>query len=136
MRTEFALKAREIELKERQISDEMTMKALKEVRDDFDALTRRVVALGNAGPSISIEQIQPLVKQVIAEALINGGELVETPGSVEGGTPSGLPEGGSEEQDSLPGVPGSREVNGRHFVPNPEGGWLEAVPNDQADMNA
>ena len=88
------------------------------------------MALGNAGPGISIEQIQPLVKQVIAEALINGAELVEDqPGSVDGRTPSGLPEGGSEEQDSLPGVPSSREVNGRHFVPNPEGGWLEAVPN-------
>lgn len=127
---EFALKARELELKERVAADEMTMKGLKEVRDDFEALSRRIDVLGNAGPGISIEQIQPLVKQVIAEALINGGELVETPGSVDGGTPSGLSVGGSEAPDSLPDVPGSREVNGRHFVPNPAGGWLEVVPNE------
>ena len=128
---EFAIKEREVELKERATADEMTMKALKEVRDDFDALTRRVVALGNAGPGISIEQIQPLVKQVIAEALINGGELVETPGSVDGGTPAGLEEGA---EDSLEGVPGSREVDGRHFVPDGNGGWLEAIPNDPSKV--
>ena len=127
--TEFALKAREIELKERATADDMTMKALKEVRDDFDALSRRIAVLGNAGPGISVEQIQGLVKQVIAEALINGEELVETPGSIDGGTPAGLEEG-AEEQDSIEGLPGSREINGRHFVPNPNGGWLEAVPNE------
>jgi len=128
---EFAIKEREVELKERATADEMTMKALKEVRDDFDALTRRVVALGNAGPGISLEQIQPLIKQVIAEALINGGELVETPGSVDGGTPAGLEEGAD---DSLEGVPGSREVDGRHFVPDGKGGWLEAIPNDPSKV--
>lgn len=98
--TEFALKAREIELKERATSDEMTMKALKEVRDDFDALSRRITALGNSGPAFSIEQIQPLIKQTVIEALQNGAELVEDEplngeallGINEGGTPIELPE--------------------------------------------
>ena len=98
--TEFALKAREIELKERATSDEMTMKALKEVRDDFDALSRRITALGNSGPAFSIEQIQPLIKQTVIEALQNGAELVEDEhlngeallGINEGGTPIDLPE--------------------------------------------
>lgn len=98
--TEFALKAREIELKERATSDEMTMKALKEVRDDFDALSRRITALGNSGPAFSIEQVQPLIKQTVMEALQNGAQLVENeplnsealPGINEGGTPIELPE--------------------------------------------
>lgn len=98
--TEFALKARELELKERIGSDEMTMKALKEVRDDFDALSRRITALGNSGPAFSIEQIQPLIKQTVLEALQNGAQLVEDepidgkelPGINEGGTPIEVPE--------------------------------------------
>jgi len=137
---EFAIKNRELDLKERIGSDEMTMKSLKEVRDDFDALTRRVVALGNSGPGISIDQIQPLVKQAIAEALVNGTQLIEVgPGPHEGGTPiepekapEGLGEG--EEQDSIPDVPGSRQAaDGRHYVKGRNGQYLEVEPvNAQA----
>lgn len=94
---EFAIKNRELDLKERMGSDEMTMKSLKEVRDDFDALSRRITALGNSGPAFSMEQIQPLIKQAIAEALQNGAQLVEDegeelPGPHEGGTPIVPPE--------------------------------------------
>ena len=128
---EFDLKERELLLKERTSADDMTMKSIKEIRDDFDALTRRITSLGNSGPAISIEQVQPLVKQVIAEALANGGDLIKLPGPHEGGTPiepeeapEGLEEGG--EQDSIPDVPGSRQAaNGRHYIKNKNGQYLE-----------
>lgn len=131
---EFALKARELELKERKTADEMTMKALKEVRDDFDALSRRITALGNAGPAISMEQIQPLVKQVVAEALQNGAQLVEeaSPGIGEGGTPipEEAPEGFEDaDGDGLPDVPGSRKAkDGKYYVKGRDGRYLEVEP--------
>jgi hypothetical protein len=132
---EFQIKERELLLKERSTSDDMTMKGLKEVRDDFDALTRRFTALGNSGPGLSVEQIQPLVRQAIAEALVNGGQLIEAPPGIgEGGTPidpeeapEGLGEG--EEQDSISDVPGSRQAaDGKHYVKGRNGQYLEIEP--------
>jgi hypothetical protein len=132
---EFQIKERELLLKERSTSDDMTMKGLKEVRDDFDALTRRFTALGNSGPGLSVEQIQPLVKQAIAEALVNGGQLIEAPPGIgEGGTPidpeeapEGLDEG--DEQDSISDVPGSRQAaDGKHYVKGRNGQYLEIEP--------
>lgn len=39
---------------------------------EFDATSRRITALGNSGPAITPEQIQPLVHQVIMQMLSSG----------------------------------------------------------------
>jgi hypothetical protein len=127
---EFDLKSRELDLKERVGSDEMTMKSIQEIRNDFDAMTKRITALGNSGPAFSAEQVAPLIKQAVQEALANGSELFhDAPGIHEGGTPVGLPAGGSDDlDDSLEGVPGSRlAADGKHYVKGPQG-YLEVEP--------
>ena len=88
---EFDIKERELNLKENVATDKATVEALREIREDFKAISDRITALGNAGPAISIEQIQPLIKQVVSEALANGAEFgpdVEAlPGINNGGNP-------------------------------------------------
>lgn len=92
---DYRIREREIELKEKVAVNEGDFKLMKEIRDDFKALSERITALGNAGPGISMEQIQPLIKQAIKEALINGGQLIEDdviPGMNEGGTSIVVPQ--------------------------------------------
>jgi len=118
---------------------------VSEIRNDFDALSKRITALGNAGPAFSLEQIQPLLKQAIAEALQAGGPgpdaMDHLPGPHEGGTPIVPPEptegqeGATEpapEGDSLPNVPGSRLApDGQHYIndPNRSGKFLQVMGN-------
>ncbi len=56
------------------------------------------MALGNSGPGISVEQIQPIIKQIVRGMLNAGepgaGELEPLPGPHEGGTPIEPPEPG------------------------------------------
>jgi hypothetical protein len=83
---ELTIKEREVALKENVAGNESVIKQVQEIRADFDAISKRITALGNAGPAISLEAITPLIQQVIAEALKNGGELINIPGPHEGGT--------------------------------------------------
>jgi hypothetical protein len=83
---EFDIKERQVALQENVAGNESIIKSIQEIRADFDAITKRITAIGNSGPAISIEQIAPLIKQTIAEALANGGELINLPGIHEGGT--------------------------------------------------
>ena len=100
--------------------------------------------MGNAGPAFSLEQIQPLLKQAIAEALQAGGPgpdaMDHLPGPHEGGTPivpvepsagdtEATPEPAPEE---YPDVPGSRKApDGNFYVndPNRSGKFLRVVEN-------
>ena len=52
------LRAQELLLKEKQV-------AVEQQRLDYEAETKRLVALGNSGPAVSVEQIQPLVAQLV-----------------------------------------------------------------------
>lgn len=84
---ELSIKERQVALSEAKTSDEMNMKAIQQIRDDFDALTRRITATGNAGPMWSVEQIKPLIDQCIRESLVNGEQLIPVPKGIhEGGT--------------------------------------------------
>ncbi len=125
-------KDRELTIKERAQQLSETKTAVTEIREDFKALSDRITALGNSGPAFSAEQIAPLLKQAVIEALQQHGpgtgEAGELPGLHEGGTPVGLPQGNSELPDSLEGVPGSRmAADGRHYVKKGNG-YLEVQP--------
>lgn len=93
---ELADKDRELAIKERAQSLNETKTAVSEIRADFDALSKRITALGNSGPAFSIEQIAPLLKQAVIEALQAGGPAPDSrddlPGLHEGGTPIVPPE--------------------------------------------
>lgn len=76
---ELSIKERDLDLREKQV-------AVQEQREDYEAETRRVTALGNSGPALSVEQIQPVLKQLLA-GMISNGELIHLlPGPHEGGT--------------------------------------------------
>ncbi len=132
---ELSVKEREIALKEKLAIHDTTVDAVEQIRLDFDAMSKRITALGNSGPALSVEQIQPLIRQAIAEALGNGAELFNAPpGRDEGGEPIGLPTGAADEVDSLPGVVGSRQAaDGRHYVKNGNGGYAEVVQQPQEE---
>lgn len=134
---ELADKDRELAIKERAQSLNETKTAVAEIREDFRALTDRLAAVGNAGPGISVEQLQPLIRQTLLEIFQAGGpsadtpeELERLPGMDQGGEPIGLPEGAADDQDSLPDVPGSRlAADGKHYVQR-NGSYHEVVkPN-------
>ena len=130
---------RELNIKERAQTLSETKTAVAEIREDFRALTERLTSVGNAGPTISVEQLAPVIRQTLMEILQAGGpgadtpeELERLPGREQGGTPLGLPTGPAAEQDSLPEVEGSRQAaDGKHYVQN-ENGWNEVIaPQEQ-----
>jgi hypothetical protein len=140
-------------IKRLQLDLELKKATAQEARDDYEAETKRLTAVGNSGPGISVEQIQPIVKQIIRGMLNAGdpaglaGELAHLPGILEGGTPiepvASANEAGEgdanqqqPEQDSLPGVPGSRQASdGKHYVKSANGGYAEVAPIE-AEPNA
>lgn len=137
---ELADKEREFAIKESAQALAWAKTGVEEIRADFDALTKRLTAIGNSGPAISMEQIQPIVRQTIMELLEAGGPGADTPeeleglkGMHEGGEPIGLPEGAADDVDSLPDVPGSRQAaDGKHYVKNGNG-YAEVIkPNAPA----
>jgi len=128
---ELTIKAQELDLK-------LKNSIAEQARLDYEAETKRLIALGNSGPGISIEQIQPILKQLI-QGMISNGELVykDIPGINEGGNhiPGNEPDEDDEmtgepqgyvpekvqqepiEEDSIPGVKGSRLApDGQHYV--------------------
>jgi hypothetical protein len=143
---ELADKDRELSIKERNQSLNETKTAVSEIREDFRALTDRITAIGNSGPAFSAEQIAPLIRQAVLEALQAGGPGADTPeelrGLHEGGTPVGVPAPAAEAPegdedangngipDSLEGVPGSRQAaDGKHYVKG-RNGYMEVSPLD------
>jgi len=121
----------------------------EQARLDYDAETKRLTAIGNSGPAVSKEQVEPLIRQIVTAMLNAGdpagraGDLAHLPGVSEGGTPiepQEAPEGardtsgeGDQEQDSMPGVPGSRLApDGKHYTKNAAGQYLEVQPAENA----
>jgi len=78
-------KDREMELKEHELELKFRDRKAGNAREDYDSETKRVTALGNAGPAISREQIEPVLRQLL-NGMIVSGELIGDPIS-EGGTP-------------------------------------------------
>lgn len=70
---ELDIKASEVKIR----SDEMELRNKEAIatqhRLDYEAETKRVVALGNSGPAISVDQIQPVVAQLM-RGMLNANE--------------------------------------------------------------
>jgi len=136
---DLADRDRELAIKERAQSLNETKTAVSEIREDFRALTERLTSVGNAGPTISVEQLAPVIRATLLEILQAGGPGADTPeeleqarGMHEGGEPLGLPEGAAAEQDSIPGIVGSRmAADNKHYVQNADGSYSEVVKPEQ-----
>jgi len=137
-------KNRDLDIRSREVDIRWREAQATQARLDYEAETKRLTSIGNSGPGISVEQIQPLVKQII-QGMLNAGEpgsgaLAHLPGPHEGGTPIALPDGSegqegangngaAQQTDSLPDVPGSRlGPDGKHYVPGANGSFLEVQP--------
>jgi hypothetical protein len=69
---ELADKDRDLDIKEREIRlKEMEAEAIQS-RLDYEAENKRLAAVGNAGPIVTAEQIQPVLKQLLESMLIAG----------------------------------------------------------------
>lgn len=116
---EFDIKERELALKEKTAGHDAVVEAVREIREDFKAITDRLTALGNAGPIIKPEQIQPLIKQAVDEALANGQSFGEI-ASENVGNSAEL----KADLNEPPVEDAQLADDGQWYVPNPEGGHL------------
>ena len=116
---EFDIKERELELKEKTAGHDAMVEAVREIREDFNALTDRIVALGNAGPIITAEQVQPLIKQAITEAIANGGSFGEVT-DLSVGNAIEL----NEDVKEPPTEDAQLAPDGNYYVQSPDGGYM------------
>ena len=137
----------EMRLKHLQLDLDKRIAETNAARLDYEAESKRLTALGNSGPAVSVEQIQPLVKQLVSSMLNAiqpglGDNMPDLPGQQEGGTVPGAddeagegnpsPEPPQAPADSLPDVPGSRQApDGNHYVPDPNrpGKFMQVMQN-------
>lgn len=117
---ELTIRAQELDLKFRET-------AAVQARLDYEAETKRLAALGNSGPALSVEQIQPIVRQLLKGMLQQGEpiefnnefEEIET-GLGDGGTPTEA----NEPTDEEPPMEGARKArDGNWYVENENGGF-------------
>ena len=130
---QLADKEREIDIKQSEVDRLWRETAANVARLDYEAETKRLVALGNSGPAVSLEQIQPVLKQLL-RGMINAGELREDaivfpdepPGMDDGGTAPEFDEEGNRpkiEEDEEPPMEGAQKApDGNWYVQN-ENGW-------------
>lgn len=143
-------KDRELKVKEANMQINAANTMLDNVRADYRAIDDRIKSLGNSGPGISIEQIQPLINQAVMQALRQGGPSgdidvehmqhgIPGPGVSEGGTPVEPPQANAGAENSSEGAeppaapeglpPGAKQApNGRYYVQDGEQ-YLEVRPN-------
>lgn len=134
---ELASKDRDLDIREREADTKFKEAAANAARLDYEAETKRLAALGNAGPGISVEQIQPVVKQLLMDMLRAGDLNTEImPGPHEGGTPNEFDEEGNSPvdgetlDDEQPPMEGAQKAKDGNYYVQQDGKWF------MVDMNA
>lgn len=111
-----------IEELQAKLKDQEVDKAVK-VQDSnirgFDAETKRITAIGNSGPYVTMEQVQPLIMQTIMQMLGNGA-------AGEGGLP--MPAANMSEPAPMPPM-GQNLPPDSGFVPEPMMPGAPAMPS-------
>jgi hypothetical protein len=69
---ELADKERELDIKEREIALREKEAKVREIREDYKAENERLQTLGNSGPAVTPEQIQPVLQQLLKDMLASG----------------------------------------------------------------
>ena len=129
-----SIELRRIDLEEKKIS-------VEQQRLDYEAETKRVTALGNSGPGLSVEQIQPVVRELLSGMARNGELVWNAKGPHEGGSPMMLPEvtGGAPtgaaapptapEQPPIPGA--AKAPDGNWYLQHPNGQHMQVMNGGQ-----
>jgi hypothetical protein len=124
----LADKDKELTIKAQDLDLRFKTATAEQARLDYDAETKRLVGLGNSGPAITPEQIQPIVKQLIV-GMLNAGE-------------PGKGDEFAAQLDNMPApvveppIEGAKQApDGKWYVPDPnrQGKYLrvEGNPNQQ-----
>lgn len=131
-------KAAEIDIRSVEADTARRTAIANAARLDYEAETRRLVALGNAGPIVTPDEIKPVISQLI-QGMLRAGEPQDVDEMAGGGGQEPLGEGGQLPlgQSGLPDqapVPGARQAgDGNWYVDDPDrpGKYL-MVGNDGA----
>jgi hypothetical protein len=119
---ELADKDREMELKEHEFKLGVLQAGVKENRDDYDAETRRLTAVGNAGPIVTPKMLEPVLKQLL-QGMLAEGSLVDE--KVIENAPMGSNQEEAAEGEETPPMEGARKApDGKWYTENPDGGYL------------
>lgn len=105
---ELADKDRELDIREKEQDRMWREAAARESRADYEAETKRLVALGNSGPALSREQIEPVVRQLL-EAMLRAGSPSDVDEIDIDQISKGLSKGGTPIDASLEAEPGEGE---------------------------
>lgn len=122
--TELTQKGQELDLRFKEASAEQS-------RLDYEAETKRAAAFAKA---ISVEEISPVIKQLLAGMVTNGEIIFRQPGVNNGGTliepPSGSNgQNGQNGNTEQPPIAGAQKGNdGEWYVPHPDGGFARVEP--------
>ncbi|MDE2031386.1 MAG: hypothetical protein KGI58_03975, partial [Patescibacteria group bacterium] len=71
---ELADKSREFDIREKELELRLKEATAREAREDYRAENDRIKVLGNSGPAITPEQIQPVLQQLL-KGMLKAGEL-------------------------------------------------------------
>lgn len=112
---DLADKDRELTQKGQDLDLRLKEATSEQARLDYDSETKRLVALGNSGPSITVEQIQPILMQLLKGMKITGEPDIDEKKD-------------ANELDSVPGIEGSRQApDGSHYVKHTNGQYMKVV---------
>lgn len=136
---EVADKDRELDTRAYEAETNRKTAATNAARLDYEAETKRLVALGNSGEAIKVEQIQPLIRQIVNQMLAAGAPGDQAEG-VEGVGDDEAPSEGLGQE----APPGGEQPPIEGAVQGPDGGWYkqqgqqwyQVQPNEQASLQA
>ncbi len=120
----LADKDRELTIKEYDYELKHKIAEADQARKDYEAENARLTALGNSGPAVSVEQIEPVVRQLL-QGMLNAGEpgqehviprkTVDDHAAERAALePSEAPEGPTDEQPPMEGA--KRASDGQWYV--------------------
>lgn len=123
---ELADKNRELDIKEQQIKLNEKIAKAEQARLDYDAENKRLTALGNSGPAVSVEQIQPIVAQLLSGMMDNGeptGNNIRTRSVQELAAEKATLEPPEGQEGATPAAPDDEEPPMDGAEKAPDGAW-------------
>lgn len=105
---ELADKERELDIRQMDADRQWREAAATQSRLDYEAETKRLTALGNSGPALTREQIEPVVRQLL-EAMLRAGSPSDVNEIDIEQIAKGLSKGGTPIEASVEAEPGEGE---------------------------
>lgn len=124
-------KEKELAIKAQTLDLNFKKGATDAARLDYEAETKRLTALGNSGPAVAVEQIQPVLQELLAGMIANGELVFKQPGVHEGGTVAGAENEPTGEAPTVPVAPANEEPPVEGAKKAKDGAWYINDPDRQ-----